>query len=180
MAAAATGRSPLVQTALPNGVAPSCWSTVPSAVSDVSGAGAFARAVCRACALPTQFVNVRRAPTLRMSLSQQPHALAGCLSLAPAPLPSRIEAKQRYQATTCCALKTWILLSTLWIPSELASYLPTLAYTRHIRASRDGIRKATGGRPSAPVLASRRPTSAQLPRAKGSVEGVDAALPRSK
>ena len=33
-----------------------------------------------------------------------------------------------------------------------------------------------GGRPSAPVLASRRPTSAQLPRAKGSVEGVDAAF----
>ena len=56
LAAAATGRSPLVQTALPNGVAPSCWSTVPSAVSDVSGAGAFVRAVCRACAHPTQFV----------------------------------------------------------------------------------------------------------------------------
>jgi hypothetical protein len=45
-----------VQTTLPNGVAPSCWSTVPSAVSEVSGAGAFVRAVCRACAHPTQFV----------------------------------------------------------------------------------------------------------------------------
>ena len=34
-------------------------------------------------------VNIRRAPTLRMSLSQQSPALAGCLSRAPAPLPSR-------------------------------------------------------------------------------------------
>ena len=42
-----------MQTALPNGVA---GRRVPSAVSDVSGAGAFARAVCRACAHPTQFV----------------------------------------------------------------------------------------------------------------------------
>ena len=91
LAAAATGRSPLVQTALPNGVAPSCWSTAPSAVSDVSGAGAFARAVCRECApYPIRrSVNIRRAPTLRMSLSQQSPALAGCLSRAPAPLPSR-------------------------------------------------------------------------------------------
>ena len=36
-----------MQTALPNGVA---GRRVPSAVSDVSGAGAFACAVCRACA----------------------------------------------------------------------------------------------------------------------------------
>ena len=88
LAAAATGRSRLVQTALPNGVA---GRRVPSAVSDVSGAGAFARAVCRECApYPIRrSVNIRRAPTLRMSLSQQSPALASCLSRAPAPLPSR-------------------------------------------------------------------------------------------
>jgi hypothetical protein len=33
------------------------------------------------------------------------------------PYPAVSMLKQRYQATTCCALKSWMLLSTSWIPS---------------------------------------------------------------